>query len=115
MWQKQMGMQRLHRNYFARALIEHPADPRKSAYERSFTATFESAKVILKLIVIGYPKLETFLLRLHPIWANSLASAVCIFSLMKASTDSSRSIGHRRGSRYESQGSRNRRCGASHS
>lgn len=59
-----------------RALIEHPADPRKSKYEQSFTAAFESAKVIVKLIAIGYPKLEMLMLRLHGIWASALASAV---------------------------------------
>lgn len=49
----------------------------KSVYAASFTAALESAKILLRMLVLTYPKLEMHLLRLHPIWANSLASAVC--------------------------------------
>ena len=84
-WWKYTAIQRLHRNFFARALIESAADPRKSVYAPSFFSAFESSKILLKLVILGYPKLEMFLLRLHPIWANSLASAVrVLFAMIEA-------------------------------
>ena len=40
----------LHRNYFARALLDHPMDPMKSPYAHSYTTSYEGALRLLKIL-----------------------------------------------------------------
>lgn len=76
MWWKNIILQRLHRNYFARALAENPRDPMRSRFARSFQATFESSKILLELAITGFNAVQKFFLRLHTVWANALVSSV---------------------------------------
>ncbi|KAG6841583.1 hypothetical protein C0991_009338 [Blastosporella zonata] len=43
----------IHRSFFAQAIIEHPANPLKSAYAPSFLAAYRAASTILKSVVFG--------------------------------------------------------------
>ncbi|KAG6894950.1 hypothetical protein C0992_003792 [Termitomyces sp. T32_za158] len=50
---KETVLMYIHRSFFAQAIIEHPANPLKSAYAPSFLAAYRAASTILKSVVFG--------------------------------------------------------------
>lgn len=72
-----IAIQRLHRNYFARAVIENPANLCKSVYAPSFWATFHSTSSIIKLTLRVYNSSSVVMKRLHSVWGNVVICGVC--------------------------------------
>ena len=76
-----IAIQRLHRNWFARAIIENPTNPYESIYAPSFLATFHSTRILLKLTIRSYDTSNLVLRRLHNIWSNVVVCGVCLVLL----------------------------------
>ncbi|KAH8110132.1 fungal-specific transcription factor domain-containing protein [Phellopilus nigrolimitatus] len=81
-WYKEMSLLFIHRNFFARAMLESPSDPLHSPFARSFLATYRSATVILAIVRVNYDRLYLVLLRVWGIWANALTSAIIVGSVV---------------------------------
>ena len=75
-------IQRLHRNYFANALLENPSDPTRSKFAKSFKATFHSSRMLLDLAAEGLKSMDNLMLRFHALWASILSSAIVFSSVL---------------------------------
>lgn len=71
----------IHRNFFARAILDCPDDPMQSPFAVSFLATYRSATYLLGLCCEHYEALKFILLRLWPVWALLLVCAVVVGSV----------------------------------
>lgn len=75
-----LATQVVHRNFFARVILESPEDPQKSPYAPSFLASYRSAVCILKVLRAISVAVPGALERIHSFWSASLASAVSHWS-----------------------------------
>jgi len=73
-----LAMMYTHRNYFARALLEHPKHPLESPFARSFLACFSCATIILKLTRENFRRDPDMTLRCWPIWEHSIAATIIV-------------------------------------
>ncbi|KAH8113174.1 hypothetical protein DFH11DRAFT_1511062 [Phellopilus nigrolimitatus] len=78
---KDMALQFLHRNFFARALLENPANPMQSAFAPSFIAAFNSAYSLLHVIREHFDVISHVMLRYWSAWTHSLTACVIIGSV----------------------------------
>lgn len=69
----------IHRNFFARAIIDFPDKPLNSVFAPSVLSTYRSASALLRLMRETYHKLTLILFRLWPTWLLCFSSAVCVF------------------------------------
>ncbi len=66
----------IHRNFFARALLDFPTNPLRSPFAPSFLAAYRSATQLLKTLRENFDAFSYLFIRLWPIWAHALASSV---------------------------------------
>ena len=73
----------LHRNFFARAILETPTDPdpAKTAFGPSFLSAYRTAVVTLRVLRENFDALAHLLLRVWPMWAYALGNCVIIGSV----------------------------------
>ncbi len=118
----------IHRNFFARALLDFPTNPLRSPFAPSFLAAYRSATQLLKTLRENFDAFSYLFIRLWPIWAHALAASVstrlfCIWRSMsrkctgdrwvrrlKWSFNNSGFFGVYRIGRWPLRSSRRRRC-----
>lgn len=66
----------IHRNFFARAIIDYPQNPMASPFAASFVGAFEAADDVLKILYDHIDFILPVLLRIYPYWSHMLAAAV---------------------------------------
>lgn len=66
----------IHRNFFARALLDFPTNPLRSPFAPSFLAAYRSATQLLKTLRENFDAFSYLFIRLWPIWAHALAASV---------------------------------------
>lgn len=71
----------IHRNFFARAIIDYPQNPMASPFAASFIGAFEAADDVLKILYDYIDFILPVLLRIWPYWSHMLAAAVRIHDL----------------------------------
>lgn len=71
----------LHRNFFARAILENTNNPADSAFAPSFLAAYRTSVIVLRAIREHYEALSHLLMRVWPMWASALASTVIVGSV----------------------------------
>ncbi|KAH8109667.1 hypothetical protein DFH11DRAFT_913070 [Phellopilus nigrolimitatus] len=81
-WYKDTSLLHIHRNFFARAMLESPCDPLHSPFARSFLATYCSATRILEIIRNHYDRLQLVFLRVWDIWTLAVTCAVVVGSVV---------------------------------
>ncbi|KLO09688.1 hypothetical protein SCHPADRAFT_833692 [Schizopora paradoxa] len=75
----------IHRNYFARALLDHPENPLRSPFSPSFLAAYRSATSLLKILRHKFSLFPHVFLRHWPTWAHALAASVVVGSVVTRS------------------------------
>jgi len=68
----------LHRNFFAKALMDNPTDPLKHTFAPSFITAYRSASIVLKLYNEAFTKLGAFTARFWPAFGHLLAAGVIV-------------------------------------
>ncbi|KAI5118223.1 hypothetical protein M0805_000719 [Coniferiporia weirii] len=81
-WYKEMTLFYIHRNFFARAILNFPNDPMRSPFVPSFLSTYRSASYLLRIIREAYDEFALVLFRMWPMWANGLSAAVILASVV---------------------------------
>ncbi|GLB45254.1 putative fungal specific transcription factor [Lyophyllum shimeji] len=66
----------IHRSFFAQAIIEHPANPLKSAYAPSFLAAYRASSTILKSVREQFGVWPTSCARFWTMWTFAFSAAV---------------------------------------
>ncbi|KAG6888704.1 hypothetical protein C0995_006495 [Termitomyces sp. Mi166 len=66
----------IHRSFFAQAIIEHPANPLKSAYAPSFLAAYRAASTILKSVREQFGIWPNSCARFWTMWTFAFSAAV---------------------------------------
>lgn len=79
----------LHRNFFARAILENPENPAQTAFGPSFLAAYRASVVTLRVLREHFDALAHLLLRVWPVWAHSLANCVILGSVAALGSRSS--------------------------
>ena len=70
------ALQYVHRNFFARAILESAAEPLRSPFAPSFLATYRTATTKLKLLTKFYDVSSDSLNKWAPMWSSALISGV---------------------------------------
>ena len=73
---KEVVLLYIHRNFFARALLDSPTNPLRSPFAPSFLAAYRSATQLLKVLRENFDAFSYLFIRLWPIWAHALAASV---------------------------------------
>ncbi|KAH8110513.1 hypothetical protein DFH11DRAFT_1547404 [Phellopilus nigrolimitatus] len=76
----------LHRNFFARAILENPVNPMRSAFAPSFLSAYRSATTLLRVVREHFEVVAHLLLRIWPIWAHALTASVILGSVAARGT-----------------------------
>ncbi|THH08783.1 hypothetical protein EW145_g2474 [Phellinidium pouzarii] len=71
----------LHRNFFARAILENPVNPMRSSFAPSFLSAYRSATSMLCVVRGEYDNIAHLMLRVWPIWAHALTASVILGSV----------------------------------
>ncbi|KAI5115972.1 hypothetical protein M0805_001503 [Coniferiporia weirii] len=71
----------LHRNFFARAILEDPVNPMRSIFAPSFLSAYRSATTMLRVVREEYDNISHFMLRIWPVWAHTLTASVIVGSV----------------------------------
>ncbi|KAL5512376.1 hypothetical protein ACEPAG_3368 [Sanghuangporus baumii] len=72
---KDISLRLLHRNFFARALLENLRNPIQSSFAPSFLSCYKSAISILRVVREHFNALSHVMVRYWAMWAHSLISA----------------------------------------
>ncbi|KAL5513473.1 hypothetical protein ACEPAH_3872 [Sanghuangporus vaninii] len=78
LWWKEMALLYVHRNCFARALLEFPDDPIRSPFGPSFLSAYRTSTTLLTVLYEAQNRMSLILERLWALWAISLSCAVMI-------------------------------------
>ncbi|KAH8113147.1 hypothetical protein DFH11DRAFT_1510936 [Phellopilus nigrolimitatus] len=78
---KEVSLLFIHRNFFARALLERPTSPMSSPFASSVLSAYASAITLLRVVREYFEKYPYLLLRQWIIWAHTLTSGVIIGSI----------------------------------
>lgn len=78
----------LHRNFFARAILEDATDPAQTAFGPSFLSAYRTAVVTLRVLRENFDAVAHLLLRIWPLWAYALTDCVIIGSVAALGTRS---------------------------
>ncbi|KAI5123018.1 hypothetical protein M0805_007639 [Coniferiporia weirii] len=83
MWglSKEIALLFLHRNFFARALLENPIQPLCSPFAASILSAYASAITLLKVVRLYFDKHSPLLLRQWILWTHALTSGVIVGSI----------------------------------
>ncbi|KAL5496085.1 hypothetical protein ACEPAH_3178 [Sanghuangporus vaninii] len=79
-WWKERALLYVHRNYFARAILEHGGDPMRSPFSLSFLGAYRSASTILKIGSLASEHRSELKIN-TPFWAMSLSASIIIGSV----------------------------------
>lgn len=72
----------IHRNLFAKAVIDYPSNPLKSPFAPSFLSAYHSAVALLRILREQFEQRPTLIGRVWLIWGHSICAAVCLFSVV---------------------------------
>ncbi|KAF7985867.1 hypothetical protein HWV62_43728 [Athelia sp. TMB] len=79
----------IHKSYFARALIDYPADPLRSPYSTSFLATFRCSSAVIRLSAEHMKGSPELCMRWWTLWAHLFSSSlVCGLIVTRAPSSS---------------------------
>ena len=67
----------IHRNFFARAMIDFPDDPMQSVFAPSIIASYRSASYLIRLYSKSYQTQVSRLNRIWYMWAKCVSCSVC--------------------------------------
>ena len=67
----------IHRNFFARAMIDFPDDPMQSVFAPSIIASYRSASYLIRLYSKSYQTQVPRLNRIWFMWAKCVSCSVC--------------------------------------
>ncbi|KAH8113139.1 hypothetical protein DFH11DRAFT_1878702 [Phellopilus nigrolimitatus] len=90
MWgiSKEIALLFIHRNFFACAMLEHPANPLSSPFALSFLSAYSNAIKLLRVMRATFEQNSQVMLRQWPIWAHTLTAAVIVGSIASRSNKS---------------------------
>ena len=69
----------VHHNFFAKAILESPTNPRRSSFAASYLAAHRSASFLINATFSNYRVTKYFMLRIWSVWSILLVSAVSKF------------------------------------
>ncbi|EJD00071.1 uncharacterized protein FOMMEDRAFT_148416 [Fomitiporia mediterranea MF3/22] len=78
---KEVATLYVHRNSFARAMIEYPSSPMRSPYATSFLATYRASTSLLQLLYASSYNIPLILDRMWTLWSISYSCAVIVGSV----------------------------------
>ncbi|OCB87780.1 hypothetical protein A7U60_g5103 [Sanghuangporus baumii] len=78
---KDITLQLLHRNFFARALLKNPKNPMQSAFAPSFLSCYNSAISILRVVRDHYDGISTVIIPYWSSWTFTPISAIVLGSV----------------------------------
>lgn len=69
----------IHRNFFARAILDYPDDPLRSPFAFSFLTALRLAITMIQKLKEATEINLSWVIRKWPVWSHSLNSAVTLF------------------------------------
>ncbi|KAL5513258.1 hypothetical protein ACEPAH_3656 [Sanghuangporus vaninii] len=78
----------IHRGFFAKALLEHPANPLLSQYSHSYLSAYRSALSLLKVVRHHYSAFPNLVSRFWSLWSHAFSATVIIGSIVIKGRDS---------------------------
>ncbi|KZP26800.1 hypothetical protein FIBSPDRAFT_1003224 [Athelia psychrophila] len=79
----------LHKNFFARALLDHPTDPLASPYATSFLAAARSASSLIKSAATHIKRFPDLCMRWLNLWIHLFSAAMIVGSIVTKAPSSS--------------------------
>lgn len=79
---RSVAMLYIHRNFFARALLDHPANPLNSPYATSFLAAARCASSIIRTNSIHISRFPEFCMRWWNLWIHLFSAATIVGSIV---------------------------------
>ncbi|KAI4526067.1 hypothetical protein K525DRAFT_233716 [Schizophyllum commune Loenen D] len=79
----------IHRSFFAQAMLDHPANPLRSAYAPSFLAAYRCASKMIKTSLNHFERFPELCLRWWNVWTHLFSAAItvgCIVTRAPSST-----------------------------
>lgn len=77
-WNKEESLMYIHRNFFARAILDFPDNPMQSPFAASFLATYRGASAVLRICQENMEHLYLHILRVWEVWSLCLTCGVCV-------------------------------------
>lgn len=75
-WTKEEYLMLVHRNFFAKAIIDFPDNPMRSPFAASFLTTFRCASTVIRMCRENMHTLYPIILRVWHVWSLCLLSGV---------------------------------------
>lgn len=75
-WDREESLMYIHRNFFAKAVLDFPDNPMRSPFAKSFLATYRSASYVIRLMREHIQTVYLNILRIWHAWALSLSCGV---------------------------------------
>ncbi|KAL5528380.1 hypothetical protein ACEPAF_7516 [Sanghuangporus sanghuang] len=75
-WNKEESLMYIHRNFFARAILDFPDNPMRSPFAASFLATYRSACNVIRICRENMHLMYLTILRVWHVWSLCLTSGV---------------------------------------
>ncbi|KAL5523829.1 hypothetical protein ACEPAG_8002 [Sanghuangporus baumii] len=75
-WNKEESLMYIHRNFFARAILDFPDNPMRSPFAASFLATYRSACSVMRVCRENMHLIYLTILRVWHVWSLCLTSGV---------------------------------------
>ncbi|KAL5507234.1 hypothetical protein ACEPAH_6690 [Sanghuangporus vaninii] len=75
-WSKEESLMYIHRNFFARAILDFPDNPMRSPFAASFLATYRSACNVIRICRENMHLMYLTILRVWHVWSLCLTSGV---------------------------------------
>ncbi|TDL25035.1 hypothetical protein BD410DRAFT_785796 [Rickenella mellea] len=85
----QTSMLFIHRSYFAKALLDFPANPMQSQYAHSFISAYQSSLAILKLTRDHYYLCPTYFVRFWMMWKHVFSALMILGTVVIRGPNSS--------------------------
>ena len=81
-WDKEECLMYIHRNFFARAIMDFPDNPMRSPFAASFLATYRSATSLLRILRENMESIYLIALRVWQMWSLCLSCGVRMIALL---------------------------------
>lgn len=75
-WDKEESLMYIHRNFFAKAVLDFPDNPMRSPFVVSFLTTYRSASAILRICRENMHAMYLTVLRIWQVWSLCLTCGV---------------------------------------
>ncbi|EJD07642.1 uncharacterized protein FOMMEDRAFT_116020 [Fomitiporia mediterranea MF3/22] len=77
----------IHRGFFAKALLEHPADPMLSQHSHSYLSAYRAALSMIKVVREHYLAFPNLVSRFWSLWSHAFSATVIIASIVVKGRD----------------------------